>query len=71
MILSFVHGKVCGQLSLLPRTVLTSTLTESRSVVLLLHLDSELKAADVSRELSRAVQVAELGGFLPGHLCVG
>lgn len=60
LILSFIHGKVRSELSLLPCAVLASILTEARSVLLLLRLDSELKGADVSCKLTRVKQVAEL-----------
>lgn len=60
LILSFIYGKVSSELSLLPSTVLASTLTESRPVLLLLCLDSELKATDVSCKLTRVVQVTKL-----------
>lgn len=68
LILAFVHGKVGSKLRLLPCAVLASALTESGSVLLLLRLDRKLKATDVSCKMTRAVQVAELRGFLPGHL---
>lgn len=61
LILSIVHGKVGSKLSVLPRTVLASILAESGSVLLLLCLDGELRAADVSRMLTRVIQVTELG----------
>lgn len=60
LILSFIHGKVSSEMSLLPCAVLASILTESRPVLLLLGLDSELKATDVSCKLARVVQVTEL-----------
>lgn len=60
LILSFIHGEVSSELSVLPCAVLTSVLTEPGSVLLLLCLDSELKAADVSCMLTRVVQVAEI-----------
>lgn len=48
LILPLVHGEVRTELTLLSPTVLTSIPTELRLILLLLHLDSELKAADVS-----------------------
>lgn len=60
LILSFIYGKVSSELSLLPGAVLASTLTESRPVLILLCFDSELKAADVSRKLTRGVQVTKI-----------
>lgn len=68
LILSLIHGKVSGELSLLPCAVLASFLTESGSLLLFLRLDRELKAAHVSRQLTGAVQVAELRDFLHGDV---
>lgn len=70
LILSFVHGKVSSELSLLPRAVLAPVLAQARSVLLLLRLNSEVKAADVSCVLTRVVQVTKLGRFQPGDLGV-
>ena len=63
LILSFVDGKVRGELILLPGAVLTSVLTESRKLLLLLRLHSEVKAADLSCVMTRVVQVTEIGRF--------
>lgn len=60
LILSFIDGKVSSELSLLPCAVLASILTESRSALLLLRFDRELKAADVSCKLTRVVQITKL-----------
>lgn len=68
LILPFIHGIVSSKLVLLPCNVLASTVTEPRSVLLLLRLNSELKTTHVSCMMTWVIRATVLWGLLSGYL---
>lgn len=71
LILSFIHGILGSNLSLLPHAVLTSILPEGHSVLLLLCLDRELKSTDVGWMWTRVKRVTKLRRLLSDDLRLG